>query len=225
MIPKVRERSIIIPQARIPALLDGRMTQYRIPVRWPHPYNHPDADFIVTKDGPDLMLGCEGTRLDAYSEPSVRWIKVVCPLGVPGDRLWVKEVWWTRHEYIAGCTAYAGVVYDVDLDDAQRDGRLNSGWKKKTSICMPRSFSRITLEIEAVRAERLQEIDEEDAEAEGVRTITGNVFVGREGPGALVTPWPTAREAFADLWDFAYGKKHPWANNDWVWVPTLRRVK
>lgn len=89
---------------------------------------------------------------------------------------------------------------------------------------MPRWASRIVLEISGVRVEQLQDISEEDAEAEGIRQMRdgSGMFVGREGPGCLVTPWPTAREAFADLWDGINGKRASWESNPLVWVIEFR---
>ena len=78
---------------------------------------------------------------------------------------------------------------------------------------MPRWASRITLEVIGVRVERLQEISESDAKAEGVDAIP-------EAPAAL-----THRTSFAKLWDKINGKKHPWCENPWVWVIQFHRVE
>lgn len=80
---------------------------------------------------------------------------------------------------------------------------------------MPRWASRITLEVTGVRVERLQDISEEDASAEGVEmydSATGDVFYG-------------PRDAFMALWETINGKRAPWASNPWVWVIEFRRVQ
>ena len=76
----------------------------------------------------------------------------------------------------------------------------------RASMHLPRVYSRITLEITDVRVQRVQEISEEDAEAEGVYAWAD---MGRLDI--------CARPLFHDLWDSINGKTHPWANNDWVW--------
>jgi hypothetical protein len=77
------------------------------------------------------------------------------------------------------------------------------------SIHMPRWASRLNLEVEAVRVERLQAITEEDARAEGATPRC---------------PEETARDAFMALWDRINGKRAPWSANPWVWVVTFGRV-
>jgi hypothetical protein len=79
---------------------------------------------------------------------------------------------------------------------------------------MPRWASRITLEITDVRVQRLQEISEEDAEAEGVYSWS------EMGPLDIC-----ARPLFASLWDSLNGKRAPWASNPFIWALTFRRAK
>jgi hypothetical protein len=82
---------------------------------------------------------------------------------------------------------------------------------------MPRWASRLTLTVTDVRVQRLQDISEADARAEGVRQMRegGGAWVGREGPGKMVTPWLTAKEAFADLWETINGPGS-WDANPWI---------
>lgn len=122
-----------------------------------------------------------------------------CRYGQPGDRLWVRE---TLRRWGSQWVAYdAGNTPTTDPNVLWR-------WRgdRCPSIHMPRALSRITLEITAVRVERLQDISEADAESEGVDYI----------PAA---PARTShRAAFAGLWDGINGKTYPWASNPWVWV-------
>lgn len=130
-----------------------------------------------------------------------------CPYGEPGDRLWVRETW-------AHTNAYDG-NYILDkrkaLYKADEESQIiPNRWKP--SIHMPRWASRITLEVTDVRVERLQEITEEEAIAEG--------FEGhRASDGYDIDPFRDvdARDAFAELWDELNGKKYPWANSPWIW--------
>jgi hypothetical protein len=112
---------------------------------------------------------------------------------------------------------------------------------------MPRWASRITLEITRVRCERLQDISEEDAIAEGLTIPQSNVICACEGPAPDpgpthmshcrwrdpdVDPWdahglnalgPHVTE-FAIMWNQINGKRGPWSSNPWVWVMEFRRV-
>ena len=116
------------------------------------------------------------------------------------------------------------------------------GWvsKHRPSIHMPRWASRITLEIAGVRIERLQDISEEDAKAEGLSTVTkdGRLYKwgipDRDGlPGTDDDGWPWTqwdtdpRQAFRRLWDSIYGSDPAkcWDANPWVWVNCFRRVE
>lgn len=125
-----------------------------------------------------------------------------CPYGEPGDRLWVRETW-----------AKAGeqgdrVEYRADTADPKAG-------KWRPSIFMPSWASRITLEVESVRVERLQDISEADARAEGV-TPAPFTKAGRAAHLVHV-------EAFESLWGSINGPDS-WAANPWVWVVAFRRV-
>ena len=85
---------------------------------------------------------------------------------------------------------------------------------------MPRWASRITLEIVEVRVQRLQDISEEDARAEGISAESASQFVGHGHP-IDDTAWIIA---YADLWNHINGKKYPWSSNVWVWAITFKRV-
>lgn len=138
------------------------------------------------------------------------WNMIKCPHGAPGDRLWVKEtVRWTggpRAEYVAD-----GAPCVIDTWP----------WKLNPlpSMYMPRGASRLTLEVTAVRCERLQDITEDDIVAEG---CTVDVVAKMTG-----IPWsslPTLHVAWREAWDSINGKRAPWSNNPWVWAISFRRV-
>lgn len=126
-------------------------------------------------------------------------------------------------------------LWRQSIDDARRAGeagrgttrRDGNGWKWdrgdspcrwRPSIHMPRSASRITLEVKGVRVERLQDISEDDARAEGVEPITST---GWQGQNTVVM---TASEVFADLWNKINGPG-AWDANPWIWVIRFERVK
>lgn len=140
-----------------------------------------------------------------------------CPMGHPGDRLWVRETWaetinvndmspWPDRPHRFFEESGSAVIYRADgewewLDD---DGSIDEGHSSwKPSIFMPRWASRITLEITKVRVQRLQEISEEDAKAEGCSHV----------------------ESFSNLWDSLNAKRgHSWESNPWVWVIEFRII-
>lgn len=178
---------------------------------------------------------------------------LLCPYGAAanpfreeGDRLWVKETffawgrWETRYNAKKGrdewhfidMTQECGKDYLYAADGVsntqafvKRRSSVVPVYWKRPAIFMPRHASRITLEVTGVRVERLQDISESDAIAEGMRQMRdgSGCWVGREGPGKLVTPWPTARCAFRDLWESINGAGS-WDANPFVWVVEFKRV-
>ena len=122
-----------------------------------------------------------------------------CPYGQIGDFLWVRETWRPGDEI--GSSIY----YRAD-----EEWNVGAGWKP--SIHMPRRASRITLEITAVRVERLHDISEDDAFAEGITDI--------EGPNGNETSY---KYGFLKLWDKINGKAST-DENPWVWVVGVKRV-
>ncbi len=153
----------------------------------------------------------------------------VCPYGVPGDGLWVKETHALFKESAQVGVAYAASCVAGEFDYVTPDGaverRIVRRWRP--SIFMPRWASRITLEVTDVRAERLHDITEEDAQREGVRPF----FESFQGIGRdqRITSGELAadaehRAAFAVLWDEINGDRVPWASNPWVWRVEFRRL-
>lgn len=142
---------------------------------------------------------------------------VRCPYGEPGTRLWVREG-FIRHASIPQLVGYVA------------DGcEATEHWERRSpSIHMPRRFSRITLEVVSVRAERLHEITEEDVIEEGC-------------PDFLPSEWPADIESaaritymartmwFPRLWDEINAKRdggvYAWDRNPWVWRVEFRRVQ
>lgn len=148
---------------------------------------------------------------DRAGRSPIRW--------APDDRLWCRETWApgdAEGEVYYRATAWEDTGY-TDEEIAQ------IRWKP--SIHMPRALSRITLEVEAVRIERLQDISEADAIAEGAfkGKATGRVFnnVTEMRPGGPV--WRNARDWYADLWNTINGPS-AWDASPWVSVTTFRRV-
>ena len=87
---------------------------------------------------------------------------------------------------------------------------------------MPRWASRILLEIIDIRVERLQDISEADARAEGI-TDGGCLSCGEHEPCGCTNPTPDARDSYIRLWESINGADS-WAANPWVWVVEFRRI-
>lgn len=136
-----------------------------------------------------------------------------CPYGAPGDRLWVRETWADVATTDPGMTCAPSLRYRATGDTAAK-------WRP--SIFMPRWASRITLAVESVTAERLQDITEDEARAEGVEPIVGKIMVnGVVGDGFIGHPVL----CFKALWDSINGKRAPWEKNPWVWRIAFSVVK
>lgn len=247
----MKERPILFSGEMVRAILDGRKTQTRRvvkpqPVRsLPHTGTLPNPcgeDFEIhhplgwrwqkTKRWSAFVADSAGPA--ALSESLVRH----SPYGAPGDRLWVRETWGVAHEHAdqlrwrdqlddakRGCP-WAPLVYAATEPDVLEI----SPWKP--SIHMPRWASRITLAVTSLRVERLQDVTEEDAKAEGVMAPTIKE-PGRVAPAyALGSPYEGPREIghvyrceYACLWDEINGKRASWESNPWVWVVGFERVE
>lgn len=156
------------------------------------------------------LLGSNAGGLDSEQEH--------CPYGIPGDRLWVREAWASVRSF---------EVDDECLLIYRADGEQPVKTTWRPSIHMPRRASRIDLEVTEVRVQRLHDITEEDARAEGFdEWIPCNVITGLKGVhvgGAHRQA--TCREHFSIAWDAINGKRSPWDRNDWVWAITFKRVR
>ncbi|WP_447741626.1 hypothetical protein [Pseudomonas laurentiana] len=144
---------------------------------------------------------------------------IVCPYGQPGDRLWVREAWLAdaQLDSIAPRDLSQGepIFYPADGSVRKTGCAMVSQGRGRPSIHMPRWASRILLEVTDVRVELLQDISEEQAEAEGVGFL-------RHVPDADETL--TAAQLFECLWSSINGDES-WSGNPWVWVVEFKRVE
>jgi hypothetical protein len=135
-----------------------------------------------------------------------------CPYGAPGDMLWMREAWraWSQYDDWPPSRLPPGV-------DVQYIADASAPWSSRyrSPRYMPRWASRITLRITDIRVERLQDISEDDAKAEGV---------GYKNPGYLPGTKGNWIGSFAYLWNEIYGPG-AWEANPWVWVVSFERVK
>jgi hypothetical protein len=195
----VKERPILFSSPMVRAILERRKRQTRrvvkgFEIKGPNP---PDTyDFYKGEE----WVGAVG--LDGRGNATQ-----LCPYGKPGDRLWVRETCWTKEGF-----DYALYVADGHEYVAE--------WKKRPSIFMPRWASRITLEVTGVRVERLAELSDKDAIADGglVQHHNNGTWDGG-GPAMGTSP----RIAFMRLWDSINGFGS-FEQSPWVWVIEFRRL-
>jgi hypothetical protein len=272
------DRPILFSAGMVRAILDGRKTQTRRKMKvqpWPDatvevgPY-HPHridrngesqpgpATFGAIWDHQDIVNGGDAGLRGPY--------------GAPGDLLWVRETFcahWCEpprdapqsYRIVTGdklppIKQENGDLYQPVSSDimtiwygAESDKPFHMAWKP--SIHMPRWASRITLRITDIRVERLHDITEDDARAEGceARPFPGPWWQGYRdlGDGQLIhqqaigetapdwmiepkqmppTPWldRSARGGFRSIWMGLHGPG-AWDANPWVWVVAFERVK
>lgn len=210
---RLKERPILFSGAMVRAILDGKKTQTRRALKV-----QPLDVLPMLED----KAGVEWVGL-MQREPEPKGTVFRCKFGKPSDRLWVRETWCCVH----GVPDAGGVPHPDDFvryraDSGPGEQVITDIRCWHPSIHMPRVYSRILLEIVGVRVERLNDISEADARAEGI-TDGGCLNCGNSEPCGCDTPAPDARDSFVRLWESINGDGS-WATNPWVWVLEFRRV-
>ena len=209
----MREIPVLFNGAMVRAILDDRKTQTRRIVK-PQPWQHPDTGvWWIGEDTKVEDLLADRTGVCKY---------------LPGDRLWVREAHaWV--DYLVGskledpvCVAFAADNRAFSFAGKKPVQLDTYGWpwdriKYRPSIHMPRWAARLFTDVVDVRIERLCDISEEDARAEGADRNEGK-WVDEDGRTRS-----SYRLAFQRLWISVYGTES-WAANPWVWVTTFRKV-
>jgi len=215
----VKERPILFSGPMVNAIRDGRKTQTRRKVKLPIK---------------DPLTGCEIAGCEANS--LLRQGDKLCPYGQPGDRLWCKETfcqfdaYGTPWLYRADEDEDGSVPFLMHGEGGSGGGVANTVIERwKPSIFMPRWASRILLEITAVRIERLQDISEEDAVAEGcnethlehTEDCSDEHCALSGGPDDCCGYLVSAKLEYKALWESINGPGS-WEANPWVWVIEFR---
>jgi len=202
------ERPLLFSGPMVRAILYGTKTQTR----------------RVVKSRKDPDYGCQMAPSEiAGDEYAAR----LCPYGQPGDRLWIRESLrpWSKDQELM---AYAADDSNVGAWHAMNyPTRCGSQVKKSVpSIHLPRAWSRILLEVVTVRVERLHDISERDAQAEGVIECDGLLDEVRLCARAkqLGIPATECRVWYAELWESINGPGS-WEANPWVWVVEFKRIQ
>lgn len=224
-------RPILFSAPMVRAILDGRKVQTRRVVK-------PQPVFVADPSVPFKTK-------DADPNGIIR-----CPYGKPGDLLTVKENAWmwcakvvsstdktrTGNPKVAWCECRNVMpVYSQEKPShipdgkSERVGDVEYCWHRKPGRFLPAWASRITLELTAVRIERLQEISAEDAIAEGIEIKKGSGMIAGEDCFMMTTNSGYMRGAagaimaYSDLWNSINGPGS-WDANPWVWVLSFRKV-
>ena len=208
----MKERGMIFNGEMVRAILDGRKTQTRRPIKWKQTRF---TEIGEREDGSKWPWSEDAEHACDFWHP--------CPFGAVGDRIWVRETFQgplfdydlmdnyckdpTPFKKPEFCVYKADGVPAPEFYDA--DDELHCCWRP--SIHMPRWASRILLEITNVRVERLKNISDRDAICEGCST-------------ADMKSGDCVADVFARLWASIYGSDS-WNANPWVWVIEFKRVE
>ncbi|MHA4844446.1 hypothetical protein ACX0G7_09790 [Flavitalea antarctica] len=171
--------------------------------------------------------------------PNTSFLK--CPYGQPGDVLWVRETHYAYGHWSCVTDTETGkekwsfkdltgdslfnYAYENNPPARIIKGRYGFGWYKRPSLFMPKSACRIFLEVTEVRVERLQDISEEDAKAEGAER-----GILRDGPNTEKGEFHLEynnmsdhKDGFQFIWQMINGKES-WNLNPWVWVVSFKQI-
>lgn len=212
----MNDKPILFSGPMVRGILDGRKTQTRRVVRF-----RLDAGEELIHPLPRSVEFAADLGMLYWTHGGQKRV-TPCPYGVPGDLLWVRETWcpvedegdrWVDYR----ATPRYAAEHPAGWENAPQDPEA---LKWKPSIHMPRWASRIALEVTNVRVERLQEITEEDARAEGVQPA---VMVHAR-PGYPPVTEQLYGAAFEILWNRINGKRAPWTLNPYVWVVEFKRL-
>lgn len=208
----MKERPILFTTEMIQAILDGRKTQTRREFKLKHcnkkmTWANEPYSIVNDVDFKSQITGEIFIPKNAY--------------GLVGDILWVKETWSINPFYDKDNKAkYLYAATDKPFE--------NHKWKP--SLYMPREACRLRLKIKSIRVERLMDISEQDAIAEGVRQRFGG-FINYANPSNLLTEtypflsrkYSAAQMSYLSLWEKINGE-NSFEENPWVWVIEFERA-
>ena len=236
----MKERPILFSGPMVRALLAETKTQTRRIIK-PQPLHVTGRGRRVYRDE-DFKESW--ARLPGMTESLDPYVD--CPYGRPGygrpgDQLWVRETWrsglsldkWSPKQIATSAfeagyrRPWAPIRFEAD-ESVNEYGHtlMNFGdeWgKTRVSIHMPRWASRITLEITNVRVERLQEISESDAVAEGLKSMPPCFGHGWQSLPPSGDGWCAPTLAYRELWESINGP-NSWDLNPYVWVIEFKKL-
>lgn len=194
-----KTRPIVLRDWEARELAEGRLRQLRRVVK-------PQPDKILDLS-PYWNVG--GYRTLPSSRNPLR-----CPLGAPGDLLWVRETFAHRKaEYEWSVSTLHPALPEATWYAADGDVVAEAEWQ--SPVRMPQSLSRHTLRVTDVRVERVQDITEADARAAGI-TYADAMEMQDSYPAAFRALWHTLHASYGP---------HGWDANPWVWVVGVEKVE
>lgn len=210
----MKERPIIFNTEMVKAILEGRKTVTRRPAKFPLMLHHAEIAVNSIRDNED-------------KSPYI----IDCPFGQIGDRLYVRETHFLYGKWVkngrskTGRQKYKFIAnrdYDVKYLDCPpykiSTSKNELGWFKRPSIYMPKWAARIWPEITDVRVERVQDITEDQAQAEGMGYLYESYLnIVPDYDESL-----TRKQLFQCVWDSVYGN---FDDNPWVWVIEFKVIK
>ncbi|MCU7247962.1 hypothetical protein [Pseudomonas koreensis] len=221
----IKERPILFSAPMVRAILEGRKTVTRRPVKGGQ---IPVEDTSLSVDDhlrwsaigqrdPRYGFDVYGVTADECASELAKFGR--CPYGQPGDRLWVREAWAADEQMDSIAPRYLSqgepILYPTDGAVRQTGCSMITRGRGRLSIHMPRRANRILLEITDVRVERLQDISAEQAKAEGVNGLPRC---------RSIYPDDDYLYPFKDLWLSINGPES-WESNPWLWVVEFKRVQ
>jgi hypothetical protein len=232
----MKERPILFSGAMVRAILEGRKTvTRRVVPSWQLPSKTRGEDIAglrwmsVAQRHPRWGFGVFGATEEECMANYCAEYRSCCPYGMLGDRLWVRESTeadYDTHDAVVlarYCADKAPVLITDCADPAFNDSVAHWNYPRdvRPSIHMKREQARLLLEITAVRVERLQDISEQQALAEGVKPESCDHI--RQDCSDIGCWGDTAKGAFGFLWESINGAG-TWSANPWVWVVEFKRV-
>jgi hypothetical protein len=241
----MKEHPILFSGPMVRAIREGRKTMTRRVIKFEDLTKHPDGD----KWYGDRVWSWRVKPYGSWTDRTHESLLSLCPYGQPGDRLWVRETWKSilhspgydngisesgSEDFAEGVASIQyladGAIKTFDDLDDEADRIASKVGKVRPSIFMPRWASRLLLEVTAVRVERVQEISEDDAKAEGAEAkrwgelkMAPLSLLG--GKGSILPRDPIYRYGFYELWDSINAKRgYGWDANPWIWVIEFKKV-
>ncbi len=230
----MKERPLILGAPMVCATLDGRKTNTRRIIKpQPEAKVHQTLNVISYKSGKNSVLATPEHFLD--------YMPTLCPYGRVGDRLWVREAFrypldLDKKNSTQIAKDCLGAEYEKPWCPTEycADGRRDNWdcWDEKEAgryrhaRFMPRWALRLTLEITDVRVERLQDISDEDAIAEGIERISQVGFMracGWKDYGGGIGFFSPI-DSFRSLWESIHGEG-AWEINPWVFALTFKKIE
>ena len=237
----MKERGVLFNGEMVRAILEGHKTQTRRIMKVQPPdetYKFSTLCDTTAREERKHIGAHHFAKYDGFRQlDSTKYFR--SPFGYKGDRLWVREnfstdaitmypcpkVWYQATEFIK-CDG----IHTCPKESRGKWADCLTCWEEENgkfrwrpSIHMPRKASRITLEITNIRVERLQDISDEDAKAEGVETMQN--YADDQWLSCANVRFGTQpnKFKFGVLWD-SIQEQNKWNENPWVWVVEFKKI-